>query len=60
MSLVIEELLSFDCLNFNDFFRTQPLLGNQWMEFHEPYTKYRRPRYGYAFEVSSMCHQLQA
>ena len=35
LSSVIAELLPFDCLNFNDFFRPQPELGNLWMGFHE-------------------------
>ena len=40
VSSVIVELLPFDSLNFNDFFRSQLKLGNQWMEFHETYTEY--------------------
>ena len=37
LRVLIEELLSFNSLNFNDFF---PELGNQWMEFHETFTDY--------------------
>ena len=33
VSLVIDELLPFDCLNFNNFFVPQPKIGNKWMDF---------------------------
>ena len=33
-SSVVEELLSFDRLNINDFFRSKPLVTNHSMEFY--------------------------
>ena len=40
VSSVIEELLPFDCVNFNDFPHPRSLLDNQGIEFHVFYTEY--------------------
>ena len=40
MSLVIEELLPFDCLNVNILFCSQPQLSKKWVHVHETYTIY--------------------
>ena len=40
MSSIIEELLPFDCLNFNELFCSQPQLSKHWIEFYETFTKY--------------------
>ena len=48
-SSVIAELLPFDNLNFNNFFRPQPKIGNLWLEFYE---------IPYAREVLSGCRWL--
>ena len=51
MSSVKEELLPFDCLNFNELFYSQPQHDKYWMEFHETYTKFILPWCDVAYEV---------
>ena len=34
----IDELLPFDCLNFDEVVHSEPQLSNQWMEFLAIYT----------------------
>ena len=58
MSLVMDELLPFVCLNFNDFFRPQPCLSKQWMEFHETDTEYILSQCDDVYKISRGSHQL--